>query len=77
MNKENPEKYSLQLNTCEAIIDYSISRKVSFRQACFIAFRNLKQSKSKVSCGFNLTSPTQFYSSFRRFKSLKMNTFES
>ena len=74
MNKENPVKYSLQLSTCEAIIDYSHSHKVSYQVACNIAFANLKKHKSKVSSGFNLKSPCQFYSSFRRFKSMKMRS---
>ena len=74
MNKENPVKYSLQLSTCEAIISYSKKHNVSYRSACNIAFVNLKQHKFKrTHCGFNLKSPNQFYSSFRRFKSYKMN----
>ena len=74
MNKENPLKYSLQLSTCEAIISYSKKYNVSYRSACKIAYSNLKQHKFKqTSCGFNLKSENQFYSSFRRFKSYKMS----
>ena len=66
MNKENPPKYSLQISTCEAIIKYSELNNVSLCQSCFLAFYNLKKNK-KIDCGFNLVSPHQFYSSFRRF----------
>jgi hypothetical protein len=73
MNKENPIKYSLQISTCEAIIGYSKKNNVSLKVACNVAFHNLKSRKNKkIKCGFNLNSPQQFYSSFRRFKSLRM-----
>ena len=75
MNIENPLKYSLQLSTCEAIIIYSERHHVSYRTACDIAFSNLTKKKfSKINCGFNLKSSQQFYSSFRRFKSIKMKS---
>ena len=75
MNIEDPLKYSLQLSTCEAILHYSRTHKVSNRVACDIAFSNLKKRRfNKRHCGFNLKSPVQFYSSFRRFKSLKMSS---
>jgi hypothetical protein len=76
MNKENPIKYSLQISTCEAIIKYAEKNNISFRQSCFIAFANLKKNK-KVNCGFNLISPVQFYSSFRRFRSCKMSSIDT
>jgi len=71
MNVEDPRKYSLQLSTCESIIRYSRINNVSYKDACNIAYSNLKR-KRKLDCGFNLKSPQQFYSSFRRFKSSKM-----
>ena len=78
MNKENPIKYSLQLSTCEAIISYSKKYNVSYKVACNIAFNNLTQKKFKQTpCGFNLKSFHQFYSSFRRFKSIKMKSVPS
>ena len=70
MKKENPQKYSLQITTYEAIEKYSVQNKLSLRQASFIAFGNLKKGKSK--CGFNLKSPLQFYSTLCRFKFSKM-----
>ena len=73
MNKENPVKYSLQLATYEAIEMYSIENDISFRQATFIIFTHLKNKKQKqLISGFNLKSPMQFYSSLKRFRSLKM-----
>ena len=78
MNIENPILYSLQLSTCEAIINYSKSYNVSYKSACNVAFKNLKRKRFKKSdCGFNLKSANQFYSSFRRFKSMKMDSVRS
>ena len=71
MNVENPKKYSLQITTYEAIKKYSAENNISFRQASFVAFSNLKQNEAN--CGFNLHNKFQFYSSLKRFKNSKMN----
>lgn len=71
MKQENPQKYSLQITTYEAIKNYAYQKNISLRRATFIAFENLKNGKTK--CGFNLKSPLQFYSSLKRFKFSKMN----
>ena len=71
MKKENPQKYSLQITTLEEIQKYSLQKDVSFRQASFIAFKNL--SKQKINCEFNLKTPQQFYSSLKFFKHSKID----
>ena len=75
MKREDPRKYSLQLTTFDAVSKYSEQHKISLRQASFFVFRNLKRikKKNKVNCGFNLKTPSQFYSSLKRFKNSKMN----
>ena len=71
MNKENPEKHSLQLATLRSIQTYAENNNLSFRQASFLAFHNLK--RKQIDCGFNLKTKSQFYSSLKRFKISKMN----
>ena len=74
MNKENPKKYSLQLTTLESIEKISNQEGISVRQASFNAFQKIK--KQKISCGFNLKSPEQFYSSLKRFKNERKRTIQ-
>ena len=66
MNKENPQKYSLQMTTCESILSFARKHHLTESSACRTIYFELLSSG--VDCGFNLKSSEQFWNSYRRFK---------